>query len=106
MLPEENPVMFIVTLKCTKSLCSLALCLQYVGSYVPTALQEKVLAELEEGTPSRMKMDLWYELEFPLWDLEAEVPGFSVSWGSNGQKARMSVPGDEKGWEPFAGMRN
>lgn len=63
----QNPGCCItVTLKWTKSLLSFVLLLQYVVSYVPTDLQEKVLVELQEEpslSQPGMEIDLGLDLE-------------------------------------------
>lgn len=82
----------------------------YIVTFVPTVLQEKVLAELQEG-PSLAPPGI--ELGFDLGlDLGPSVPLCRLkvldvlkSLGPSGRKARLSLLGAEAGWDLFVEKR-
>lgn len=84
--------------------------LLYAVTFVPTDLQEKVLAELQEGPSlSPPGMELGFDLGL---DLGPSVPLFRLkalgalnSRGPSGQRARLSLLGAETGWDLFVEER-
>ena len=66
------------------------------------------LPEAASSSPPAMRPDLRPDIGLdlgpglPQWDLEADALDFSDSQGPGGQRARMSLSGAEREWDPLA----